>query len=79
MQFASKIPTADLERYYGFLGEFIQQKICLLLGVYAFFKTKVIFLRVHQDKAKIGLGSSDLDSEFRVLYSKQQPENFHQP
>lgn len=44
LQFASKIPVAELGRYHGFLGEFIQQKICL--AVYAFFKTMAIFLSV---------------------------------
>lgn len=42
LQFASKIPVAEQGRHYGFLGEVIQQKICL--AVYAFFKSKVTFL-----------------------------------
>lgn len=80
VQFASKILVAAQERDYGFLGEFFQQKICLLLAAYTFFKTKVIFFReCNQNETKIGLGASDLDSGFRFLCSKQQPENFRQP
>lgn len=76
VQFASKIPVAELERYYGFLGEFIQQKICLLLGVYAFFRTKVIFFFFFIEYIRMKpIWDWDLQALFRFLSSKWQPEN----